>query len=205
MKSQGGFGSARCGQTDSRPSANQTAHPDCQLVCLPQGLYLGAMDLIDLLAPRERLSFYDSQSMPLPFGLKAYDAWCRVMARPLPFLPTAFAIRDAISARFGVKRIGGFKSPPATVPPPGDHLDFFLVERSEPNILTLTAHDRHLDVMTCITTHHQRLTVTSSVITHNAFGRAYMLPVAPGHRLIVWLMLRRLTKDLAANDRHPTD
>ena len=50
--------------------------------------------------------------------------------------------------------------------------------------------------MTCITTHDQRLTITSSVITHNAFGRAYMLPVAPAHRLIVWLMLRRLAKTL---------
>ena len=154
------------------------------------------MDQIDILAAKDHLSFYDSQSLHLPETLTAYQAWCLVMARPLPFLRTAFAIRDAVSARFGVKRIGGFKAPPETPPIPGDHLDFFLVERSDPQILTLTERDRHLDVMTCITTHDQVLTITSSVITHNTFGRAYMWPVAPAHRLIVWLMLRRLAKSL---------
>lgn len=128
--------------------------------------------------------------------MTAYQAWQLVMANPLPLLGTAFAIRDAISARFGVKRIGGFTTPPATAPKIGDYLDFFSVERSDPYILTLTARDRHLDVMTCITTYDQTLTITASVITHNAFGCAYMLLVAPAHRLIVWLMLHRLAKNL---------
>ena len=151
---------------------------------------------IDTLAANDSLQFFDSQSLLLAKPLTAYQAWCGVMAAPLPLLRTAFAIRDAISARFGVRRIGGFGRPPVDPPKAGDHLDFFLVERSEPDILTLIARDRHLDVMTCITTRDQTLKITSSVITHNRFGRAYMLPVAPAHRLIVWLMLRRLAKSL---------
>lgn len=155
------------------------------------------MTQIDLVAARETLAFHDSQSLALPHPLAAYEAWRLVMARPLPLLAQAFALRDAISARFGVKRIGGFKAPPLTAPAVGDHLDFFLVERSDPLVLTLSERDRHLDVLTCVTTHDQRLTITSSVVTHNAFGRIYMLPVAPAHRLIVWLMLRRVARDLA--------
>ena len=110
----------------------------------------------------------------------------------------AFRIRDAISARFGVKRIGGFSGRNADVPKAGERLDFFLVERIEPEIMTLSARDRHLDVLTCVTTYGQRLTITSSVKVHNLFGRAYMIPVAPAHRLIVSAMLRRVRRTLAA-------
>jgi hypothetical protein len=40
------------------------------------------------------------------------------------------------------------------------------------------------------------LTVTASVLTHNWFGRFYMLPVGPAHRLIVWALMRRLRREL---------
>ncbi|MBL4926714.1 DUF2867 domain-containing protein [Fuscibacter oryzae] len=151
----------------------------------------------DLIAARDNLAFFDSQSITLPRPITALDGWNLQMARALPLMALASRIRDAISARFGVKRIGGFSGQRATAVQPGDHLDFFLVERSEPEVLTLTERDRHLDVMTCLTTTDGRLAITSSVITHNWFGQAYMLPVAPAHRLIVRLMLRRLAQDLA--------
>ena len=117
-------------------------------------------------------------------------------AQPLPLLRQAFQLRDAIAARFGVKRIAGFSGRRATDPQVGEKLDFFLVERSDAQYLTLTERDRHLDVMIAVSTVGQVLTITASVKTHNAFGRAYMLPVAPAHKLIVWLMLRRLRRDL---------
>lgn len=106
----------------------------------------------------------------------------------------AFRIRDAISARFGVARIGGFSGARVTEVRPGDRLDFFLVEGISDRQLVLTARDRHLDVMISTDMEGARVTVTASVVTHNAFGRAYMIPVAPAHRLIVWLMLRRLRR-----------
>jgi hypothetical protein len=152
----------------------------------------------DLVAPPGRLSFLDSQSLPLPAPMTALEAWNRVMARPLPGMALAMRLRDAVSARFGVRRIGGFSGRRVRAVQPGDHLDFFLVERAAPQVLTLTARDRHLDVMTCVTTGDRRLAITSSVITHNLFGQLYMLPVAPAHRLIVRSMLRRLRRELAA-------
>ncbi|WP_312808455.1 hypothetical protein [Agrobacterium cavarae] len=40
------------------------------------------------------------------------------------------------------------------------------------------------------------LTITSSIVTHNAFGRIYMLPVGPAHTLIINSDLRRLKRKL---------
>ncbi|WP_368733762.1 DUF2867 domain-containing protein, partial [Glutamicibacter soli] len=84
-----------------------------------------------------------------------------------------------------MKKIGGFSAVPRSSIQVGEHLDFFLVEHVAPDILVLTERDRHLDVMTCISTLGNSVTITSSVVTHNAFGRAYMVPVGPAHRLIV--------------------
>ena len=65
----------------------------------------------------------------------------------------AFRIRDAVSSAFGVKRIGGFSGKPIEFVSVGQHLDFFLVEHADDECLVLTQRDRHLDVMTCISTH----------------------------------------------------
>ena len=151
----------------------------------------------DLVCPRIQTDFFDARSIDLPHPVTALDAWNLAMRQPLPGLKLAFRIRDTISALFGVKPIGGFSGRKAKVPKVADKLDFFLVERIEPEILTLSSRDRHLDVLTCITTHNQHLTITSSVKTHNLFGKAYMLPVGPAHKLIVSLMLRRTAKSLA--------
>ena len=150
----------------------------------------------DLVAPRARLAYYDRQCLTLPHPMTPLEVWRRMMARPLPLLGLAFAIRDAIAARFGVKRIGGFSGKAVGEVRAGDKLDFFLVEKITPRALTLTERDRHLDVMISVTVVGCDLAITASVITHNAFGRAYMLPVAPAHKLIVRAMLRRLRRDL---------
>lgn len=78
----------------------------------------------------------------------------------------------------------------------GDRLDFFLVERSAPDMLVLTERDRHLDVMACLSIADRVLTITSSVVTHNTYGRLYMLPVGPAHKLIVNSHLKRLKRKL---------
>lgn len=148
----------------------------------------------DLAAPRAALHFYHSSSTELREPMTALDAWNRIMERPLPGIALAFWIRDAISAQFGVKRIGGFTRRRVSQAQVGEKLDFFLIERIAPDMLTLSERDRHLDVVTCVTTTNQRLTITSSVKLHNLFGRIYMIPVAPAHRLIVWAMLRRLSQ-----------
>lgn len=152
------------------------------------------------LAPRSQLDYFHAAFVDLPRPLTPLQAWSRMMADPLPLMSTAFRIRDAVSARFGVQRIGGFSGLAPDSVAPGDHLDFFLVEQVGNGVLVLTARDVHLDVMTVLTTEGSRLTVTSSVVTHNAFGRAYMLPVGIAHRVIVAAMLSRLKRREAAGE-----
>lgn len=154
---------------------------------------------VQLVAPRDELDFLDSQTLTLPKACTPLEAWHFIMQQPIPLMKLAFSIRDAISSRFGVKRIGGFSGKRDPDLTEGDHLDFFLIERLTPDILTLTERDTHLDVMTCITRTGQTLTITSSVITHNRFGRAYMVPVRPAHRLLVKIMMKRLARHLAQN------
>lgn len=95
---------------------------------------------------------------------------------------------------FGVKRIGGFSGQQTLTVKVGDYLDFFLVEHVDDECLALTERDRHLDVMTCLSIQGDTLSVTSSVCTHNLFGRAYMIPVGIAHPWIVRGMLKRWRK-----------
>ncbi|UWQ63910.1 DUF2867 domain-containing protein [Leisingera caerulea] len=162
----------------------------------PTSLARAATARIQILAPAAELDFLDTQSIILPAQITPLEAWTLMHARPLPGLKLAFWLRDAISACFGVKRIGGITSKPHTGVQPGDKLDFFLVEAVSDTLLTLTVRDRHLDVMTCLSSSNGILSVTSSVKTHNLFGRAYMIPVRPAHKLIVAMSLKRLRQAL---------
>jgi hypothetical protein len=152
-----------------------------------------------LIAPKEELAFLHCHSVDLAAPMTPLQAWDAIMSRSLPGLATAFRIRDAISARFGVKRIGGFSRTRARDPVAGERLDFFLVEAISHRQLVLTERDRHLDVMTSVLSDGTRFSIVSSVKTHNAFGRAYMVVVGPAHRLIVWAMMRRLVRSNAAS------
>ena len=115
-----------------------------------------------------------------------------IMSRPQHLLSPAFRLRDAISPVFGVRRIGGFsKAAPKTITV-GDNLEFFLVEHAGHGVLALSERDRHLDVLTCISTTPTTVTISSSVQTNNLFGRVCMTPVASAHRLIVRSFLRRI-------------
>jgi hypothetical protein len=148
------------------------------------------------LRPQSELDYYDIRSVTLPTAITPLEAWNLMMAEPRPLMRLAFKTRDTISALFGVKRIVGFSGARRETVKVGDRLDFFLVEHNAPLILALTERDRHLDVMICLSITGRMLTITSSVVTHNAFGRLYMLPVGPAHKLIVNSDLRRLKRKL---------
>jgi hypothetical protein len=152
---------------------------------------------IRILAPVSSLNFFDTQSVVLSHKISPLDAWNIMTARPHLLLRAAFRIRDAVSSRFGIKRIGGFSGRTFDKVSVRDQLDFFLVERSDEDCLVLTERDRHLDVMTCISSQGATVTVTSSVIVHNVFGRIYMIPVGVAHRLIVRRMLNRLQNNIS--------
>ncbi|WP_343053348.1 DUF2867 domain-containing protein [Sphingomonas endophytica] len=146
------------------------------------------------LRPKQELDYYDSRSITLPVAVTPLEAWNLMRSEPQPLMHLAFKARDAISSLFGVKRIGGFSGARCDVAKVGDRLDFFLVEHVAADMLVLTERDRHLDVMICLSTHGRSVTITASVFTHNAFGRLYMLPVGPAHKLIVHNDLRRLKR-----------
>jgi hypothetical protein len=152
---------------------------------------------IPLVAPKELLNYFDSQCLELPREIPALLAWNLAMRSPITGMATSMWLRDRISGLFGVAPIKGFSGVQKTSVKIGDRLDFFLVEDVAEHLLVLTARDRHLDVMTTVTTYDRVLTITSSVITHNWFGRAYMLPVGLAHKVIVWWVLRKMKADLA--------
>ncbi|MNN65893.1 hypothetical protein D3C81_1814360 [compost metagenome] len=110
----------------------------------------------------------------------------------------AFRTRDAISSLVGVKRIGGFSGARREAIQAGEKLDFFLVEHSAPDVLVLSVRDRHLDVMICLSITDHVFTITSSVVTHNVFGRIYMLPVGVVHKVLINRDLERLKRNTGA-------
>lgn len=151
---------------------------------------------IRVLQPPSELYYFDRQDTVLPLETTPLAAWNTMMRDPQPLLKRAFQIRDAISSCFGVKRIGGFSGHAKDAVSVGDKIDFFLVEYVDDTCLVLTERDKHLDVMTCISTEGKTLSVTSSVCVHNWFGRLYMIPVGVAHRWIVRAMFRRLHRQL---------
>lgn len=155
------------------------------------------------LRPLPELDYHHSQTVDLPVAITPLEAWNLMTSGQGPVMRAAFRIRDAISARFGVKRIGGFSGAPRDSVQTGDRLDFFLVEGSAPERLVLTERDRHLDVTICLTVVARRLTVTASEVTHNAYGRIYMLPVGIAHRIIVGRHIRHLRRAVQERASRP--
>ncbi len=144
------------------------------------------------LGPSDRLAYFDVRAVPLKREVTALEAWDLTMSRPIPGIALAFRLRDAISSLFGVKKIGGFTGDRQGPLGVGDKIDFFLIEEISDQVLVLTERDKHLDVMTSVTTTDGVLAITSSVITHNLFGRIYMIPVGVAHKIIVNLMLAQV-------------
>lgn len=144
------------------------------------------------------LDYYHSRSVLLPVEITTLDAWNFMRAKPGRCMRLAFRTRDAISSLFGVERIGGFSGARRETVQAGEKLDFFLVEHSAPDLLVLSVKDRHLDVMICLSIADRVFTITSSVVTHNVFGRLYMLPVGLVHKLLVNRDLERLKRETGA-------
>jgi hypothetical protein len=126
------------------------------------------------------------------------DAVAHAFVKTSPsWIAALMRLRDSLVGIFGLKR--SVDAPPS-VPvekaiTPGDFIGFFRVlERNDREILA-GENDRHLDFRVSFL--YERgaageawVTVTTVVKFHNAFGRAYFVPVGPFHRRIVPAMLR---------------
>lgn len=152
---------------------------------------------VRVLAPVETLDYFDTRSAHLAREVTPLEVWNLMMDGPQPVLKLAFRVRDAVSRLFGVKSIGGFTGKTHCTAQVGAYLDFFLIEYSDDTTLVLTERDRHLDVMTCVSTQGQTVSITSSVRVHNLFGRVYMIPVGVAHKIIVTRLLNKLKQRLA--------
>lgn len=157
-----------------------------------------------IIAPQNELNFYHQDHCRIQKqNLSAFDVYL-LMTEPNRFLNFCFYLRDVFSRLGGVKAIYGFCEPRPTQPPkPNEKLDFFDVVKNDKNELCLTAIDRHLSVMLHIglylEEHVTNIVVTTSVKTHEWFGRLYMQPVSKAHGMIVHHMLKNVKAQTAQN------
>lgn len=113
-------------------------------------------------------------------------AWIGVLTR----------LRDAIVAPFGLKTTAHLR----TLADAGKatRLGIFRIYSIGESEIILGEDDRHLDFRVSVlcsagppTEVHRQLTVSTVVHCHNLLGRAYILVIAPFHRLVVKASLRR--------------
>ncbi|MBK0027454.1 DUF2867 domain-containing protein [Stenotrophomonas sp. S48] len=121
-------------------------------------------------------------------ALQAY----RDMATTIPgWFDGLMALRNRGMRLLGMKDLGSLRAVQDTpAPRPGQRLGIFTLQSLDEDAIVLEDNDRHLRVQLALQWHDDVLEVTTVVHTHNAFGRIYMLPVAPVHRWIVPHLLK---------------
>ncbi len=123
-----------------------------------------------------------------------------VFAQQAPWMVALMRVRDAVVAGFGLKTSRQLKSPQ----PPGHaaRVGIFRIYETHPNEIVLGEDDKHLDfrlsvlrqVRSTSTQDESYLTLSTVVHCNNRLGRAYIVLIAPFHRLIVQAMLRRAAR-----------
>lgn len=129
-------------------------------------------------------------------GRSALQAY-RDMAATVPgWFDGLMALRNGGMRLLGMKDLGSLRAMQDSVDPrPGDRLGIFTVQLCTPDAIVLEDDDRHLRVQLALQWRGDLLEIATVVHTHNAFGRLYMLPVAPVHRWIVPRLLRRQVRN----------
>lgn len=125
-------------------------------------------------------------------GRTALQAY-RDMAATIPaWFDGLMALRNRGMALLGMKDLGSLRAVQAAAAPRlGQRLGIFTLQSLDDDAIVLEDDDRHLRVQLALQWQGDLLDVATVVHTRNAFGRVYMLPVAPVHRLIVPYLLRR--------------
>lgn len=155
-------------------------------------------DITPLVAPLGALNFLHKDYRYINKQLNALQAYHLMTSNPPFWLRIAFKIRDFWSFKLaGVQPIQGFGSIKAQTVQVNEKLDFFDVVKITETELFLQSTDKHLRVLVALQIHEHedtqnKLTVTTSVVTYNFFGKIYMLPVSLVHGLIVRNSLKNL-------------
>ncbi|WP_369991374.1 DUF2867 domain-containing protein [Pseudomonas xanthosomatis] len=131
----------------------------------------------------------------------AMGYFLRLMGAMPGWIDNLMVLRNRLVSRLGLKDLGRLTAiDPARAPAsyqPGERVGIFtLLANTEQEVL-LADCDRHLDVHIALLRRvgadgQCQVLVSTVVRTHNLLGRLYMLPVAPFHRLIAPIALRRL-------------
>ena len=129
----------------------------------------------------------------VPRGARSALQAYKDMASTVPaWFDGLMAVRNGGMRLLGMKDLGSLRAvQDATEPVPGQRLGIFTVQRCTREAIVLEDDDRHLHVQLALQWRGDALEIATVVHTHNAFGRLYMLPVAPAHRVIVPHLLRR--------------
>jgi hypothetical protein len=124
-------------------------------------------------------------------ALDARIAAEKMLGRSPRWIERLLALRNFLVAPFGLKK------PVPTGNGAADTIGIFPVVSETPGRLVAGLNDKHLDfrVVVDITTssHGQRVTATTLVLTHNLLGRVYLTIILPFHRLVVRALLRQVT------------
>ncbi len=125
-------------------------------------------------------------------GRSALQAY-RDMAASIPgWFDGLMALRNHGMRLLGMKHLGSLRAVHDTDDPAaGQRLGIFTLQSLDDDAIVLEDDDRHLRVQLALQWQGDVLEVVTVVHTHNAFGRLYMLPVAPVHRLIVPHLLQK--------------
>ena len=90
----------------------------------------------------------------------------------------------------------GLKTPAPTSAADADTIGIFPVLSDTPNRLVAGLGDKHLDFRVVVDVAAsglgQEVTLTTLVLTHNLFGRAYLTVIKPFHRLVARAKLRHV-------------
>ncbi|CDG20026.1 KLLA0F24948p [Xenorhabdus poinarii G6] len=157
-----------------------------------------------LLDKKDNLGYYSQQKVFIKNKMTALDVYCQMTQKIPLWLRLSFAIRDKISRLAGVGKIRGFSGGSLnTELHVGSYVDFFKIVRISDDEICLLSKDIHLTVLISLNVfpdnHHKGgyiATVTASVITHNFFGKVYMIPVSLTHGSIVRGMLSKVGRVL---------
>lgn len=126
-------------------------------------------------------------------GRTALQAYRDLAAAVPGWFDGLMTMRNRGMRLLGMKDLGALRAvPSAGMPRPGERIGIFTLQALCDTAIVLEDDDRHLRVQLAVQWHGEDMLEVATVVhVHNAFGRLYMQPVAPIHRLIVPHLLQR--------------
>ncbi|MBC3412324.1 DUF2867 domain-containing protein [Pseudomonas sp. SWRI51] len=133
--------------------------------------------------------------------MPAMGYFLQLMTRMPGWIDGLMVLRNRLVRLVGLKNLGRLSAIDRSRAPasyqPGERVGIWTLLVNTDSEVLLADCDRHLDVHIALTRQPAangqcQVLVSTVVRTHNWLGRLYMLPVAPFHRLIAPIALRRL-------------